>query len=78
MGRRGGDVVFLAEFGGDRLAQSRFPGGWSVAGLAPIQGFDGSSTDEIRGVEIRFARTQAADIGPIGAQLFGLGSDGQG
>ena len=36
LGRRGGDVVFLADLGGDRLAQGRFPGGWSVAGLAPI------------------------------------------
>jgi hypothetical protein len=46
--------------------------------LALIEGFDGSSTNESWSVEIRFPCAQAADICPIGAQLFGLGSNGQG
>ena len=74
----GRNLIFSAEFCGNRLAQGRFAGGRSVAGVAGLKGRRGGLADEGRGIEIRLPRTEAADVMAIGAQGFGPGGNGQG
>ena len=68
-------TVFLGELLRHRGPQGGIPGGWAVAGDPIDQGATGGFNDEIGGVEIRFAGTEAADV-PAGLlQLLGFGCD---
>ena len=74
----GGYAVFSAELGGYCIAQGRLAGGWAVAGVACLQSSGGGLADEGRGVEIRFAGAEAADVLTISFEGLGSGGNGQG
>ena len=71
-------AVFSAELGGYRIAQGRLAGGRAVAGVACLQSSRGGLADEGRGVEIRLAGAEAADVLTIGLEGLGSGGNGQG
>ena len=72
-----GDLVLLGQFLGDGLPQGRFAGGGAVAGQTALKGLGRGLADEGRGIEIRFAGAQAADVPSVGLQGLGAGRDRQ-
>ena len=75
--RARGDLVLLGQFLGDGLPQGRFAGGGAVAGQTALKGLGRGLADEGRGIEIRFAGAQAADVPSVGLQGLGAGRDRQ-